>query len=221
MGDTTKAAGKAETSAEGERRHQPKQSRSIETKRTILEAAAALFAEQGYEQTTTHQVAKAAHVSVGALYRYFADKQAIVEELYLQEVSALRTRLLREFSVVELVGQDFQQLVRKTMALTFKVYASRPGLRRVLSEQSRKVPQLVTLRRRQEAEIHKAVLQILSAAPGVHLPDREVGAYMIRLFLESLIEDHVLYQRGEFEEERLINAATDFILRYILGQVGP
>lgn len=199
-------------------RHQPKQSRSQATWKSILEAATALFAEKGYEQTTTHQIASRAGVSVGALYRYFSDKQAILKELYSQEVTGLRTRLLEEFSLADLMGQDVRQLVRKTMALAFRINSERPGLRRVLGEQSRRIPELAELRRNQESEVHRAVLQIISSVPGIHLPDPEVSAYLVRLFIESLIDDHVLYAQDDrrFEDERVIDAATDFIIRYVL-----
>ena len=204
--------------ARGSTRHQPKQSRSVETWNSILEAAAILLADKGYEQTTTHQIASQAGVSVGALYRYFSDKQAILEELYKQEILGLRNRLLEEFSLADLVGQDVRQLVRKTMALAFRIYSERPGLRRVLGEQSRKLPVLAELRRNQEAEVHRAVQQILSTAPGVRLPDPEISAYVVSLFIESLIDDHVLHGRGgaRFEDGRVIEAATDFIMRYVL-----
>lgn len=204
-----------------DQRHQPKQSRSVETFNSILDAAAALMEERGYEQVTTHQIAERAGVSVGALYRYFEDKQAILKELYGREVSGLRKRVLEEVSIADIVGQDIPMLVRKTMTLTFKIFSERPGLRRVLSEQARKIPELVELRRSQEEEVHRAVRQILSAAPGVRLPDVEVGAYLVSLFMESLIDDYLLYRRGhsDFSEERIIEAASDFIMRYALGRV--
>ena len=209
---------KTDAPSSGIPRHQPKQTRSQETWNSILEAASALFADKGYEQTTTHQIASQAGVSVGALYRYFSDKQAILKELYGQEITGLRTRLLEEFSLADLVGQDVRQLVRKTMALAFRIYSERPGLRRVLKEQSRKIPELVELRQSQESEVHRAVLQILSTAPGVRLPDPEVSSYLVSLFIESLIDDQVLYGRGDvrFEDSRVIDAATDFIMRYVL-----
>ena len=58
-------------------RRKPKQRRGIQTYEAILESAAHLFARAGYDATTTHQVAARAGVSVGTLYRYFADKRAI------------------------------------------------------------------------------------------------------------------------------------------------
>ncbi len=213
---------KGEGSEGIDRRRQPKQSRSVETFKAILEAAARLFETRGYEPTTTHQIAAEAGVSVGALYRYFDDKEAILKELFVRESSRLRTRILEGFSLTDLVGQDLKQLVRKTMALVFSVYAERPALRRVLAEQSRKIPELELQRRAQEREVHGAVQQILSAAPGVELADKEIGAYLVSLFMESLIDDYVLYRKehSTFGEERIIEAASDFLLTYILAHRG-
>lgn len=204
-----------------EPRCQPQQSRSQETYGSIIEAAAQLFAERGYEQTTTHQIAAAAGVSVGALYRYFDGKQAILRELYEQEMSGLRARALEEFSIADLVSKDLGQLLRKTLELAFRIYGERPGLRRVLAEQSRKIPDLARLRRSQEAGVHHAVRQILEAAPGVTLADVELGAYLVSLFLESLMDDLLLYRRDEppFDDGRVIDGASELVLRFVLGRL--
>jgi AcrR family transcriptional regulator len=200
-----------------ERRVEPKQTRGVETRRTILDAAAGLFAEQGYEATTTHQIAAAAGVSVGALYRYFADKEAVLVELYRHEQSERRERILGQFSLVELVGKDLAGLVRKAMELAFQVFGERAALRRVLVEQSRRVPALAALRGEQERTVRETVRQILAAAPGVRVPDREVAAYLVVLFMDALIDDWTLYRRElGLEQARLIEGAVDFILWYAL-----
>lgn len=205
-----------------DQRHQPKQVRSLETFNSILESAAEMFAEKGYDQTTTHQIAAHASVSVGALYRYFADKEAILKELYRREMTQQRDRIMGEFSVTELIGKDARQLVHKVMEAAFKVFSERTGLRRVLTEQSRKIPELAELRRAQDEEVHQALRQILSQVPGVRLPDLEVGTYLATLFIGSLMEDWLLYRRTEpqFDDARIIDGAVDFILSYIQGRNG-
>jgi AcrR family transcriptional regulator len=50
-----------------------------ETKKHILEAARAVFAEQGYAQASMRHIARASGISVGGLYLHFRNK----EELYL------------------------------------------------------------------------------------------------------------------------------------------
>ena len=69
----------------------PKQSRSIETKKRIVEAGYALFAEKGYFNTNTAEIAKKASVSTGIVYGYFRDKRDIlldVLDIYITEVFA-------------------------------------------------------------------------------------------------------------------------------------
>jgi AcrR family transcriptional regulator len=213
---------KATTDREAaEGRAQPQQSRSQETWNAILEAAAVLFDAQGYEPTTTHQIAAQAGVSVGALYRYFDGKEAVLKELYRRESTSQRERALAEFSIADLVSRDLPALLRKTLALAFRVYRERPGLQRVFGEQSRKIPELIELRRALEGDLREAVRQIFAAAPGIRVPDMEVGAYLATVFLQALMEDFLLHQHEhrDFDDERVIEAATDFVMRYALGRI--
>jgi AcrR family transcriptional regulator len=202
-------------------RRRPQQPRGQETFSAILDAAGELFAERGYEATTTHHVARAAGISVGALYRYFADKQAICNELYRREVSGLRNRLLEQVDITELVGKDVREIIRRTLELAFRIYSERPALRRVLAEQSRKIPELLELRRSQEAEVHDTVRRILASVSSVQVPDAEAGAFLITLFIESLVDEWLLYgsRPGSLDRARIVDAATDFIYRYALGRV--
>jgi AcrR family transcriptional regulator len=48
------------------------------TKERILRAARRLFAEKGYEATTTRDIAVAAEIASGTLFNYFPTKEAIV-----------------------------------------------------------------------------------------------------------------------------------------------
>jgi len=63
----------------------------------ILDTAARLFAEHGYEATTTNAIAARAGVSVGSLYQYFPDKESVAQELarrYRDDLRALYDRVL-------------------------------------------------------------------------------------------------------------------------------
>src|SRR5437868_6016902 len=53
----------------------------------LYDTAIRLIGERGFENTTLRDVAAAAGVSVGLLYRYFPSKQAVVLALY-EELSA-------------------------------------------------------------------------------------------------------------------------------------
>lgn len=63
---------------------------SSKTKRRIYEAASKLFHEQGYKSTTLSDIAKAADVSTGTLYRYFPSKGDFLVEIGKNSVEHLR-----------------------------------------------------------------------------------------------------------------------------------
>lgn len=52
------------------------------TRRSILRAAARLFAEKGFSGTSLDEIARRARVTKGALYHHFADKRAIFAEAF-------------------------------------------------------------------------------------------------------------------------------------------
>ncbi len=80
----------------------PKQARSRERFDRILDAAAALFAEVGYNAVTADDIAARADTSVGGLYRFFPDKLAVFHALadrYFNQLQELFTALHTEETV--------------------------------------------------------------------------------------------------------------------------
>lgn len=75
------------------RRREPVQARSKQTVERILGAAAHVFSESGYGATTNH-VAEAAGVSIGSLYQYFPDKDALLAALQRRHLDEVRGHLL-------------------------------------------------------------------------------------------------------------------------------
>jgi AcrR family transcriptional regulator len=49
------------------------------TRQRILDMAKTLFAQQGFEATTTRDIAQASQIAVGTLFNYFPTKESIVE----------------------------------------------------------------------------------------------------------------------------------------------
>ena len=71
-------------------RHRPQQARSQERVDLILDTAAELIAETGYETVTTNAIAERAGISIGSLYRYFPDKDAILRALSVRHLERMR-----------------------------------------------------------------------------------------------------------------------------------
>jgi AcrR family transcriptional regulator len=69
----------------------PQQDRSSRRLAGFLDAAAELFVEVGYEAATMTAIAEQSGSSIGALYNYFQDKQAIALTLLNQYAQELET----------------------------------------------------------------------------------------------------------------------------------
>jgi AcrR family transcriptional regulator len=79
-------------------RRTPLQERSTGTVQQILRAASDLLATEPLDQVTTSRVAHAAGVSVGGLYRFFPDKQSIIDAIAVKHVDDLRAVLEAQFA---------------------------------------------------------------------------------------------------------------------------
>lgn len=79
-------------------RRTPVQSRSHETVQRILQATSRLLERMPLEEITTSRIAQESGVSVGGLYRFFPDKQTIIDAIAVQHVkefeAQVRNRLL-------------------------------------------------------------------------------------------------------------------------------
>jgi AcrR family transcriptional regulator len=62
----------------------PKIVDSEEYRKELLDKCFDLFANKGYANVTTRQIAKELGISTGAMYHYFPSKQALFEQLVEQ-----------------------------------------------------------------------------------------------------------------------------------------
>jgi AcrR family transcriptional regulator len=74
-------------------RKTPVQQRSRRTVDAILGAAARILVEDGYSAMTTNDVAAAAGVSIGSLYQYFPNKDALLRALVERHLDAVECAL--------------------------------------------------------------------------------------------------------------------------------
>lgn len=68
----------------------PAQARSKERLERILDAAARVFADVGYEAATTEAIAELAETSIGSVYRFFPNKRALFNALYTRYMEKVR-----------------------------------------------------------------------------------------------------------------------------------
>jgi AcrR family transcriptional regulator len=76
-------------------RKAPRQSRSQATVTAILDATAHILIERGFAAASTNAVAERAGVSVGSLYQYFPNKDALVSALRARHGEQMMAVILR------------------------------------------------------------------------------------------------------------------------------
>jgi len=101
----------------------PQQERSRKTLTKVIDAAISLFSEKGFDGTSIGDISKLAHVSVGAIYARFADKDAI---LYAVLDSYYRTRfaqleeIVRPYRAADETADDVLRLYVNIMVSAFR-----------------------------------------------------------------------------------------------------
>ena len=98
-------------------RRQPKQKRSQERVEQILDAAAIVFDEVGFEAATTHAIASKANTAVGSLYQFFPDKLAIFNALELRHVERVYV-MWEKLSRPEIVQLPFTDFIHTLVVQT-------------------------------------------------------------------------------------------------------
>jgi AcrR family transcriptional regulator len=92
-------------------RRQPKQQRGKERVEKILDAAAAVFDEVGYEAATTHLIAAKAGTAIGSLYQFFPDKAAIFHAMELRHTERVKA-MWAQTNILEIVQLPLRPMIR-------------------------------------------------------------------------------------------------------------
>lgn len=110
-------------------RNEPVQARSTARLATLLDSAAAVIDEIGYERLTTAMVAERAGASIGTVYRYFPDRIAV-----LQSLAARNSERLLSSITSELVAGRHASATDAVLAVahaTAELFRTEPGYRSI------------------------------------------------------------------------------------------
>jgi AcrR family transcriptional regulator len=113
-------------------RRTPQSVRGEQRVTKILDAADALFAEIGYEATTTNAIAARAETSIGSVYQFFAGKEAILEAITKRYQQALRT-LYDETLLDEAADGSLVPVVEKLIDGLAELHINNPGFHAIFA----------------------------------------------------------------------------------------
>jgi AcrR family transcriptional regulator len=110
----------------------------------ILDAALALFAEAGYDRTSTNAIAARAGMSPGSLYQYFPNKEAIAEALSRRLLEQLREAHAAAFDATEAAGLPLADLVSRVVDPLVAFHVANPGAKALLGDRGQPLHDGVT-----------------------------------------------------------------------------
>lgn len=190
-------------------RKRPKQARSQATVEAILTATTHILTEAGYNQLTTNRVAEWAGVSIGSLYQYFPNKEALI--VALAEHHANEMVRLAQHHLQELSDRPIPEVLGQIVKAALAAHAVNPKLHRVLHEQ---VPHREVVQRLDQAKTENLLRSFLVQHSDQLQPQNlELAVFMVERTIRALIHGAMidrpeLLKTEEFEQElvRMLSA---------------
>lgn len=108
-------------------RNEPVQARSTARLATLLDSAAAVIDDIGFERLTTAMVAERAGASIGTVYRYFPDRIAVLQSLAARNIERLMARTADELKPGR--HSSATDAVLALHSVTVDLFRSEPGYR--------------------------------------------------------------------------------------------
>jgi len=180
----------------------------------ILGAAADLLASRGYDAASTNGIAARAGVSVGSLYQYFPNKDAIVTALlerHMRGVEEIVEAALGDLRRTEVtVREAFGRMLRRfeafhdadpKMALAAAPQGGRRGL--------------VEVARRREEHYREELAAVLAARPDVRRGNGALIASLLFDIVDAVTRSLMHGAAGRFGRDEARAEALEAICRFI------
>lgn len=185
--------------AQGERhrlmpRKVDRQSRSVETRRRVLASARHEFAARGYLGCTTNHIARHASMSIGSLYQYYPNKDAILAALMLEHIDDGVEVIEQAISEAAARDADLEQTVYAVIRAFVELHGHDRRLHQVLFEMAPRLPVVVDrLHEVQQQLIEGAAALIAAQRPDVE--DPVLAAETAIVMIEALVHHHCATER--------------------------
>ncbi|WP_339458180.1 TetR/AcrR family transcriptional regulator [Pseudomonas sp. EA_105y_Pfl2_R69] len=199
-----------QTSQETKPRRKPRQNRSVMTFEAILDAAAILFAQDGFESTSTTKVARLAGVSVGSLYEYFPNKDSLIANLIQRHCEQMLARFTRNFAQAR--GASLERVIEAFIDSTHEAYAENYPLQRVLLAHIGRVSKPHHFKRVSQAIIGMLEHTLLASQDEIRRPNLRNALFIVECAVESLHHRALQFEAqlfsGDLKQELLVMAVA-------------
>ncbi|HPA52137.1 MAG TPA: helix-turn-helix domain-containing protein [Thermoanaerobaculia bacterium] len=196
-------------------RKRPAQARARETVEAILEAAVELFSSRGYARTSTNHLAARAGVSVGSLYQYFPNKDAILTALLARHLEAVHDAVAASLPVLADPAVPVRAGVRGLLERLRAVHEADPRLARAVEQQAGQMPSVPAGLAAHRHGTVERIAGILGSRPDVRSGNHALMAALLGEVTEAVSGFLVHGPREAFGREELLDEAVEAVARYV------
>jgi AcrR family transcriptional regulator len=195
-------------------RRKPLQVRAQATVAAILEAAVDVIDRGGWDHASTNRIATRAGVSIGSLYQYFPNKDAILAALF--ETHRHEVHEVIAWCLLRLAdpNENVEAVLRGMFSALIDLHRKDPALTRVLSTAVPPCPPAE--HRKDDATMTEILADVLRSRPDVRLRDPSAAAHVLSVATEALSIWLVHQAPSGFEAGRLLDEIVDMVCRYVL-----
>jgi AcrR family transcriptional regulator len=190
----------------------PRQDRSEKLVDAILTAAVRVLERDGAARFTTARVAERAGVSVGSLYQYFADKEAILVRLQEREWS--ETAALLEGIFADTKTPAAARL-REAVRAFFRTEVDEAPLRRALGSAMPPFHETAHAKRQRERGLPLLMALIDDVKPGLSPKKRAFAAELYVAQLAAMGEHVSETNKSRAEVDAWADAVSDMYLAWL------
>lgn len=195
-------------------RKMPQQQRSQALVAAVLEAAVRILKREGEEALTTRRVAEVAGVSVGSLYQYFPNRDAIVRVLINAHVRGMLTRIDTALghACSAATPEEVVRLFAGELVAEHTADLERWGL---IAEQVLRFGDLDACEEGWHAVIERAHELIRRIAPDFPEAEGARAAERLAFLVRALLVDTLVQRPEDLEDGRLAEDISCLILGYV------
>jgi AcrR family transcriptional regulator len=193
-------------------RTEPTQRRSTQRLDALLDAAAEIVDESGFERLTTQMVAERAGASIGTVYRYFPDRVAVLYALRERSVRRFRERIADDMDGVDL--ENWWHVMDMAIDACAAMYRDEPGFS-VVHAARRETPEDDI-----EPELAHRLARLIEAEFGGDLDQDELR---FRLGVSIELGDALIsraFERDEAGDDRYLAEAKRLVHDYLAEHLG-
>lgn len=188
------------------RRRKPRQRRAHNTVEIIIQATTQILSRDGLAGFTTNHVAQRAGVSIGTLYQYFADKEALLAEVRRRYDAAFRERLLVEVGRVGVLA--LPAAIAGLVRLLVTLHAEDPGLHNAVTSGVRDDERPMFE--------HLIASYLVVHRDEVRRSNLELAAAVSLQVAEALIHDTAVRDAERLSDDAFVAEVTDVLVRYLV-----